>query len=189
MRIDKNAAGGHWMVLDPVKPKSVQRRRRREYERANGILEDGAIIRSTCLEVMCVNPEHVRMGGAQQSRDRIIDEFEILQDAHKVADSLGLTYGYVQATLAEAGLVERRRQMASLGPELLERAEVLLREGVPDRWVAEEVGATRSMIEHLRGRLGIVNDGEWVRVQLSCRHSPDLIALHELFNPPIGIAG
>lgn len=61
-----------------------------------------------------------------------------------------------------------------------ERAQILLDEGLPIRWIAEDIGVSKDAIDALFP--GPKADPEWVRVCASLIHRPRLLELHRSIN-------
>ena len=72
---------------------------------------------------------------------------------------------------------------AAVTPEVEERVLQLAREGVPDAWIAEEVGLSIRCVWGHRSRAGIPADAEWKPERLRIQHDARLFALHLEFAP------
>lgn len=75
------------------------------------------------------------------------------------------------------------RAWRKVSPEKLARILLLLREGVPPLWVAEDVGVERSTVSKLSYKYRVKQDLEWAAIQLSVRKDSKLAALHAEIAP------
>ena len=105
-----------------------------------------------------------------------------LGSVDRVAAQVGLGRQQVKRYLRRAGALtpKPRRKITDEGEA---RIEVLMREGLPDTWIAEEVGLSACAINARRQKLRIPC-GDWLAVQLSVRGQPALAPLHAEFAPP-----
>ncbi|MFT4258019.1 hypothetical protein [Microbacterium sp.] len=75
------------------------------------------------------------------------------------------------------------RASRPLAPEARARAVVLCRDGVPDGWVAEDVGADPATIRKIRREEGIPPTPEWKIVAQQIRHNSILAGYHADLRP------
>jgi len=195
MNVDKEAVPGCWLWLGPVRMQQghavpIGDRNRRQaarlvWEEEIGALAPGDKLRKTCTVDLCVNPAHRRLMNASRLREEVLEAFAAGATVDEIAKEVGRGRKRVREILVEEGLLSGR---VTLTAAARQRAAQLLAEGLPDRWIAEDVKHGIDVIRKLRASMGIANK-DWVRVQLAVRHDPTLAALHNLFNPGPAVGG
>lgn len=193
MRYDTEIIPGCWVWLGATRKNGAWNRfpavgRKRAarviWEEMVGPVAKGSRLVRQCRVPLCVNPEHHKVSDPAQAAEDIREQYTAGRSVKELAELFGYSARSVERILGEH---LKRASKRTWDPRALERATALLKEGLPDRWVAEDVAMPIDMVRDLRAKLRI-QSGEWVRVQLSVRHNTALRALHEMFNPGPGVS-
>lgn len=178
--IDRESAPGHWLPTAHMAPVTRRKLRRRLWEEEYGPLPESVTLRRNCPFSECVNPDCLVYRDEEAVDERIIELRRHGRTLMQICAEVGVRHKRVVRVLQPVGLHHLKEP--TWPPGAYERAVLLLKEGLPVRWVAEDVQVGWTTVQKLRERLGIV-DKDWVRTQLSVRKSKHLAPLHELFNP------
>lgn len=103
--------------------------------------------------------------------------------ASRIAEHLHVAVRTVIRHRKRAGVAARRRD--DLTREQIERIELLVGEGMPSSWVAEDVGCSRETVRR-RQPIGRDVEQEFRRVFARIGNDPALLELHRQFAPREG---
>lgn len=100
--------------------------------------------------------------------------------AREIAQRLKVTPRTVTRVRSAMGIANEAP--AELTAEQIARIELLIGEGMPSTWVAEDVGCARwTVLKYMR--LGREATSEWLQAWCAIRPNPTLLQLHREFAP------
>ena len=147
-------------------------------------------------------PREVAEAWAAAYRDRVKTNhpgLEALKQAktdgwtiNEAAERWGVTTNTVARWMRLAGFKRERgayfrteRPSSQMPLEMEARVELLIREGMPSNWIAEDCGVSTRAVYDRAGRIEGHKESvkEWFRVWARIRRTPDLFELHSQFAP------
>lgn len=117
------------------------------------------------------------------TEDRVKQVIALTAEGYSAA-TIAARLGVTQRTVVR---LRRRAQIAQakapeLTPEQRDRIAVLIREGMPATWIAEDVGCARGTITR-HALVGATSSSEWRQVWNRIRRNDALLQLHREFAP------
>lgn len=84
------------------------------------------------------------------------------------------------------GFIKQTEKAGTTTPDQVIIVSALLRDQVPDKWVAETAGVSRFVVSDWKAALGLTGrrgGGEWAKVLREIKRDPELLAWHQEFAP------